>query len=120
VNLQPLHDRIIVRRIDEETNPDLLIVIPDSAKEKSMLAEIVATGPGKDHPREWLAQQEEVTRDTLTITIGQPAIVPMKTKVGDIVLVGKYAGIEFEFDEEDYAIMAETEVLAVLPPKPKD
>ncbi len=110
MNLLPLNDRIIVRRIDEETNPDDRIVIPERAKEKSMLAEIVAAGPGKDHPTATYQDQDGVLR---------PIVVDMKTKVGDIVLIGKYAGIEFEFDEEDYAILSETEVLAVLPPKPK-
>jgi chaperonin GroES len=111
VNLLPLTDRIIIRRLDPEENPDSLIVIPDRAKEKSMLAEVVSVGPGRDHQTAWI-REKEIGGVTFS---GQPAKVPMSVEVGDVILVGKYAGIELEYEEEDYAILAESEVLARLP-----
>lgn len=117
MNLEPLFDRIIIRHIEEDEDPDRRIVIPDTAKEKSMIAEVVAVGPGKDHPWQWndyvkLPEQETAEPGAVA---GKPHIIPMRLRVGDVVLIGKYAGIPFEWEDESYSIASESEVLARLP-----
>jgi chaperonin GroES len=96
VNLRPLHDRIIVRRIEEEGEQKSGggIIIPDSAKEKPQEAEVVAVGPGKSNDK------------------GE--VFPLNVKAGDKILVGKYAGNEVTIDGEDLVILREDEVLAVI------
>ena len=95
MNLRPLYDRIIVKRVEEgEQTSGGGIIIPDSAKEKPQEAEVVAVGPGKR------SDKGDVT--------------PLDVKAGDKVLVGKYAGNEVSVDGEDLVILREDEVLAVI------
>lgn len=97
MNVRPLHDRVLARRIekDEETRGGILI--PDSAKEKPQEAEVTAVGPGKHMTNGNGAQRQ-----------------PLDVKAGDRILIGKYSGSEIEIDGEDYMILREDEVLAVL------
>ncbi len=94
MNLRPLQDRIIVKRLEEETKTAGGILIPDTAKEKPQQGEVVAVGKGK------------VTEDGKTI--------PMDVKTGDKVLFGKYSGTEIKLDGQDYLIMREDDILGVL------
>ena len=94
MNVRPLHDRIIVQRIEEGEQKVGGIIIPDSAKEKPMRGTVIAAGSGK-----W---NDDAQR------------VPLDVKAGDVILFGKYAGQEIKFDGEDYLIMREDEVLAVM------
>jgi chaperonin GroES len=91
---RPLHDRIILKRIEEKETVKGGIIIPDTAKEKPMEGEIISAGPGK--------MMEDGKRS------------PMDVKPGDRVLFGKYAGTEIKIDDEEYVIMREEEILAVL------
>jgi chaperonin GroES len=94
MNVRPLHDRIIVQRIDEGEQKVGGIIIPDTAKEKPQQGKVVAAGAGK-------------VKDD-----GQRT--PLDVKAGDIILFGKYSGQEIKLDGEEYLIMREDEVLAVL------
>lgn len=94
MNLRPLQDRIIVKRLEEETKTAGGILIPDTAKEKPQQGEVVAVGKGK------------LTEDGKAI--------PMDVKVGDKVLFGKYSGTEIKLDGQDYLIMREDDILGVL------
>jgi len=94
VNLRPLHDRIIVKRVDEAEQKSGSIIIPDSAKEKPQQAEVVAVGNGR--------RQENGD------------IIALDIKAGDKILVGKYGGSEVSIDGEEYVILREDEVLAVI------
>jgi len=95
MSVRPLHDRVLIKRIEEKEEVRKGgIIIPDTAKEKPMEGEVVAAGPGK------------VKED------GKRA--PMDVKVKDRILFGKYAGTEIKIDDEDYVIMREEEILAVL------
>jgi chaperonin GroES len=91
---RPLHDRVLLKRIEETQTVKGGIIIPDTAKEKPMEGEVISVGPGK------------VMED------GKRA--PMSVKAGDRVLFGKYAGSEIKIDDEEYVIMREEEILAVL------
>ena len=93
VNLTPLHDRVIVRRIEEKESVRGGIIIPDSAKEKPMEGEVIAVGAGK---------REKGER------------VPLDVKPGDRVLFGKYSGTEIKVENEDLLILREEEILAKL------
>ena len=94
MQLRPLHDRIIVRRLDEESTQRVgMIVIPDSAKEKPQLGTVLAAGLGKHN--------DEGMR------------LPMDVKAGDTILFGKYAGQEVRVAGIDYLIMTQDDVLAV-------
>lgn len=94
MNIRPLQDRIIVKRLEEEEKTAGGIIIPDAAKEKPMQGEVVAAGKGK---------------------VGDDGKVnPLDVKVGDKILFGKYAGTEVKLDGEDYLIMREDDVLGVL------
>lgn len=99
MNLRPLHDRIIVERMDEGEQKVGGIIIPDSAKEKPQQGKVVAAGAGK------------VKED------GQRT--PLDVKAGDVILFGKYSGQEIKVDGEEYLIMREDEVLAILDSKKK-
>ena len=92
--LRPLHDRILVQRIEEEEQKVGGIIIPDTAKEKPQEAEVVAVGPGK--------LNDEGKRS------------PLDVKAGDRVLIGKYSGSEIKLDGTEYVILREDEVLAVV------
>lgn len=94
MNLRPLHDRIIVKRVDEAEQQSGSIIIPDSAKEKPQQAEVVAVGNGR--------RQENGD------------IIALDIKAGDKILVGKYGGSEVSIDGEEYVILREDEVLAVI------
>ena len=94
MHLRPLHDRLIVRRLDEDSTQRIAtIVIPDSAKEKPQQGTVLAAGLGKSN--------EGGTR------------LPMDVKAGDTILFGKYSGQEVRVDGVDYLIMKEDDVLAV-------
>ncbi len=94
MNLRPLHDRIVAKRIEQAEEVRGGIIIPDTAKEKPQEAEIVAVGPGK--------LDESGNR------------TPMDVKAGDRVLIGKYSGSEIKIGDEDLVILREDEVLAVV------
>jgi chaperonin GroES len=93
VNLTPLHDRVIVRRIEEKESVRGGIIIPDTAKEKPMEGEIIAAGPGKREKGE---------------------LIPLDVKPGDRVLFGKYSGTEIKIEDEELLILREEEILAKL------
>ena len=94
MHVRPLHDRILVQRIDEGEQQIGGIIIPDSAKEKPQRGKVIAAGNGK------------VNDDGKR--------VPLDVKAGDLILFGKYAGQEIKLDGEDYLIMQEDEVLAAI------
>jgi chaperonin GroES len=90
----PLHDRILVRRVEEADTTRGGIIIPDSAKDKPMEGEVISTGKGKINE--------------------EGKIRPLDVKDGDRILFGKYSGTEIKIDGEDFIIMREEEVLGVL------
>ncbi|HEX9927196.1 MAG TPA: co-chaperone GroES [Pyrinomonadaceae bacterium] len=92
--IKPLHDRVIVKRIEETENMRGGLYIPDSAKEKPQEGEVIAVGEGK--------YKEDGTRQTLDV------------KEGDRVLFGKYSGSEIKLDNEEFLIMREDEILGVI------
>ena len=94
VRIQPLHDRVIVSRIEEGEQKVGSIVIPDSAKEKPQQGKVVAVGKGK------------VEKDG--------KVTPLDVKEGDTILFGKYSGQEIKLHGEDYLIMREEEILGVI------
>lgn len=94
MNLTPLYDRVIVRPSEPEEVTKGGIIIPDTAKEKPMQGEVVAVGNGK------------VTEDG--------KVLPLSVKVGDKVLYGKYADTEIKIDGEDYLIMRESDIFAII------
>ena len=93
---RPLHDRVVVRRIDAEAKSKGGIIIPDTAKEKPQEGEVVAVGPG--------------ARDE------QGRVNPLDVKAGDRVLFGKWSGTEVKIDGQDLLIMKESDVLGVIEP----
>src|SRR5437773_2300865 len=93
-NIQPLHDRVIVKRIDEGEQVRGGIIIPDSAKEKPQEGEVIAAGLGK--------YKEDGSRQALDV------------KAGDRVLIGKYSGSEIKVNGEELLIMREDEILGVV------
>jgi chaperonin GroES len=92
--LTPLHDRVVVRRIEEGETVRGGIIIPDSAKEKPQEGEVLSVGKGKSND--------------------EGKTFPLDVKVGDRVLFGKYSGTEIKIDGEDFLIMREEEILGVL------
>ncbi len=94
MSVRPLHDRVLVKRLEEEEQVRGGIIIPDAAKEKPQEAEVVAVGPGK--------LQENGERTQLDVS------------VGDRVLIGKYSGSDIKIDDEDMVILREDEILAVV------
>ncbi|BCR06718.1 10 kDa chaperonin [Desulfuromonas versatilis] len=94
MNIRPLHDRIIVERLEEETKTAGGLIIPDTAKEKPQQGKIVAVGKGK------------VTEDG--------KVLAMDVKVGDKVLFGKYAGTEIKIEGKEYLMMREDDILGVV------
>ena|SRR5215471_1579289 len=90
----PLHDRIVVRRVEEAETTRGGIIIPDSAKDKPQEGEVLSVGRGKSND--------------------EGKVFPLAVKAGDRVLFGKYAGTEIKIDGEDYVIMREEEVLGIL------
>ncbi len=94
MKFRPLHDRVVVRRIDAEHKTLGGIIIPDTAQEKPQQGEIIAVGPGG--------------RDE------QGRIVPLDVKVGDTVLFGKWSGTEVKIDGQELLIMKESDIMGVL------
>jgi chaperonin GroES len=94
MNVRPLHDRIIIQRIEEGEQKVGGIIIPDSAKEKPQQGKVIAAGTGK--------VKDDGTRQ-------QPDV-----KAGDLILFGKYSGQEIKLDGEEYIIMREDEILGVI------
>ena len=94
MNIRPLQDRHIVKRIEEETKTAGGLIIPDTAKEKPQMGEIVAAGNGKK------------TDDG--------KVLPLDVKVGDKVLFGKYAGTEIKVEGKEYLMMREEDILGVV------
>jgi chaperonin GroES len=94
MDMRPLHDRVLVRRLEEKEERKGGIIIPDSAKEKPQQAEVKAVGNGK------------------LLETGQR--VPLDVKAGDRILFGKYSGADIKLGGEEYLILREDEILAVL------
>jgi chaperonin GroES len=94
MKFKPLHDRVVVRRLDEETKTAGGIIIPDTAKEKPMQGEVVAVGPGARNDK------------------GE--LVPTTVKAGERVLFGKWSGTEVKIDGEELLIMKESDILGIL------
>jgi chaperonin GroES len=94
MKIKPLHDRVIVKRIEEEETTKGGIIIPDTAKEKPIEGKVVAVGDGK------------------TMEDGKKQ--PLEVKVGDKVLFGKYAGTDINIDGEEHLIMREEDIIAVV------
>ena len=94
MSIRPLHDRVVVKRIETQEQIRGGIIIPDTAKEKPQEAEVIAVGPGKIN--------DDGKRS------------PMDVKKGDRILIGKYSGSEIKLDNEELVIVREDEILAVL------
>ena len=94
MKFRPLHDRVMIRRIDAQGKTTGGIIIPDTAQEKPMEGEIVAAGPGK--------------RDD------KGKVVPLDVKAGDRILFGKWSGTEIKLDGEDLLIMNESDIMGVI------
>jgi chaperonin GroES len=94
MNFRPLHDRVVVKRIDAEEKSTGGIIIPDTAKEKPSQGEVIAIGPGG--------------RDE------QGKLIPLDVKVGDRILFGKWSGTEVKIDGVEYLIMKESDVMGIL------
>ena len=94
MNFRPLHDRVAVKRVEEEQKTKGGLIIPDTAKEKPMQGEVLAVGPG--------ARDEDGD------------LVPMSVQVGDRVLFGKWSGTEVKIDGQDLLIMKESDVMGVI------
>ncbi len=99
MTFRPLHDRVLVRRLEEDTKTAGGIIIPDTAQEKPQQGEVIAAGPG-------------IKREDGTIT-------PLDVKDGDIVLFGKWSGTEVKIDGENLLIMKESDILGILEAKKK-
>ena len=94
MKFRPLHDRVVVRRVEEDTKTAGGIIIPDTAKEKPMQGVVVSVGPGA---------RDEAGK-----------LVPLEVKAGDQVLFGKWSGTEVKINGEDLLIMKESDILGVL------
>jgi len=94
MNLKPLHDRVLVKRLEEEEVTKGGIIIPDTAKEKPIKGEVVAAGPGK--------------------TGDDGKNIAMTVKTGDKVLFNKYAGTEVKIDDVEHLVMREDDILAII------
>ncbi|GAB4333682.1 MAG: co-chaperone GroES [Calditrichia bacterium] len=94
MKLKPLADRVVVKPLEGEDKSPGGIILPDTAKEKPMRGEVIAVGPGK------------MTEDGKRLAID--------VKVGDVVLYGKYSGTDIKVDQQDYLILRESDILAVV------
>ena len=94
MKVRPLYDRILVKRVEPKEEVRGGIIIPDSAKEKPLEADVIAVGEGKRNEK------------------GE--LIPMALKAGDRILLGKYAGTEVKIDDQEHIILREDEVLAVI------
>ena len=98
MKFRPLHDRVVVKRLEEDTKTAGGIIIPDTVKEKPQQGEVVGVGPG--------ARDEN------------GKVSPLDVKVGDVVLFGKWSGTEVKIDGKDLLIMKESDIMGVLEGKP--
>jgi len=98
MKFRPLHDRVVVRRVEEDTKTKGGIIIPDTAQEKPMQGEIIAVGPGG--------------RDE------SGKLIPIDLKAGDFVLFGKWSGTEVKIEGEELLIMKESDVMGVIEGRP--
>jgi chaperonin GroES len=98
MKFRPLHDRVVVRRLDAEEKTAGGIIIPDTAKEKPMEGEIVTVGPGA---------RDETGK-----------LVPLDVKSGDRILFGKWSGTEVKLDGEDFLIMKESDIMGIIEGQP--
>jgi len=94
MNLRPLHDRILIKRIEEKEAVKGGIIIPDTAKEKPQKGEVIAVGNGKKNE--------------------DGNIIPLDVKAGDRILFGKYSGAEIKMDGQEFLILREEEVLGII------
>jgi len=94
MKFKPLHDRVVVRRIEADTKSTGGIIIPDTAKEKPMEGEVVSVGPGARNDK------------------GE--LVPMDVKAGDRILFGKWSGTEVKLDGEELLIMKESDIMGII------
>jgi chaperonin GroES len=94
MKVRPLHDRVLIKRVEEQETVRGGIIIPDSAKEKPQEGEVVAVGSGK--------------------RLEDGKVIPLEVKEGDRVLFGKYSGTEIKVDDNDYLILREDEILGIL------
>ena len=99
MSLRPLHDRVLIKRVEEQETVKGGIIIPDTAKEKSQEGEVIAIGTGK--------RLEDGT------------VVPLEVKTGDRILFGKYSGAEIRLEGQDFIILREDEILGILTPSGK-
>ena len=97
MKFRPLHDRVVIRRVEEETKSKGGIIIPDTAKEKPMQGEVLAIGPGG---------RDEAGK-----------LIPIDLKVGDIILFGKWSGTEVKIDDKELLIMKESDIMGVIEDK---
>ncbi|MGB0035826.1 MAG: co-chaperone GroES [Candidatus Acidiferrales bacterium] len=93
MNITPLHDRVLVRRLEEKESVKGGIIIPDTAKEKPQEGEVIAVGNGRREKGE---------------------LIPLDVKPGDRILFGKYSGNDIKIDDEEYMILKEDEILAKI------
>jgi chaperonin GroES len=98
MKVRPLHDRVLIKRIEETETVRGGIIIPDSATEKPQEAEVVAAGTGK--------------------RLENGTVVPLEVKAGDRVLFGKYSGTEIKLDGEEFIILREDEILGIIDSAP--
>jgi chaperonin GroES len=98
MKFRPLHDRVVVRRVEEDTKTKGGIIIPDTAQEKPMQGEIIAVGPGG--------------RDE------SGKLIPIDVKPGDFVLFGKWSGTEVKLDGEELLIMKESDIMGIIEGRP--
>ena len=94
MTVRPLHDRVLIKRIEEQETVKGGIIIPDTAKEKSQEGEVISVGTGK--------------------TLENGSIVPLEVKKGDRILFGKYSGTDIRLQDQDYLILREDEIVGVL------
>jgi chaperonin GroES len=94
MTVRPLHDRVLIKRIEEPETVKGGIIIPDTAKEKSQEGEVISVGPGK--------------------TLENGSVVPLEVKEGDRILFGKYSGTEIKLQDQDYLILREDEIVGIL------
>jgi chaperonin GroES len=99
MNIRPLHDRVVVKRIEEKETVQGGIIIPDTAKEKPQEGEVIAIGAGK--------------------RLDDGKLVPLDVKPGDRILFGKYSGSEIKLEGEEFLIIREDEILGVIESAPK-
>ncbi len=93
VNITPLHDRVLIKRIEEKESVRGGIIIPDTAKEKPQEGEVIAVGSGRREKGE---------------------VIPLDVKAGDRILFGKYSGTDIKIEEQEYLILREEDILAKI------